>query len=140
MSAHISVPMYQRTIPQRYQLVAHKCVNCGKINFPPKGICKYCKKMGEFEEVKLSGKGEIYSYTVIASGGAPPEFADQAQAKGEYVVGLVELDEGPKIAGQIVNIATENLSIGMQVKAELRRIYEQEEVIRYGYKFTPDLT
>lgn len=135
MGAHISIPMYQRAVPQRYRLVGQKCVQCGKINFPPKAVCKYCLTGSQFEDVELSGRGTIYSYTVIAGGGAPPEFAEHARCKGSYPVAVVELEEGPRVIAQLVNSPDEGMAIGKPVEAVFRRIYEEEGVIRYGFKF-----
>ncbi|MEW5898995.1 MAG: Zn-ribbon domain-containing OB-fold protein [Bacillota bacterium] len=135
MGAHISVPMYQRAIAQRYRLVGLKCRRCGKINFPPKAACKYCGELNNFEEIQLSGKGKVYSFTVIAGAGAPPEFADEAVFKGKYPVALVELDEGPRIVAQLVDTPVEDVAIGMPVEAVLRKMYTEEGVVRYGYKF-----
>jgi len=135
MGAHISIPMYQRAVAQRYRLVGQKCTKCGKINFPPKAVCKYCQVGSEFDNLQLSGKGTIYSQTVIAGGGAPPEFAEEAKCKGSYPVAIVELDEGPRIIAQLVNPPEEGYSIGMPVEAVFRKIYEEEGVIRYGFKF-----
>lgn len=137
MGAHISVPMYQRAIPQRYRLVAHRCKLCGGLNFPPKGVCKFCRKSFEFEEVALSGRGTVYTYTVIAGAGAPPEFTDQARAVGAYPVAVVQLDEGPRVIGQVVGASADCISIGLRVEAVVRRVYEEEGVIRYGFKFRP---
>ncbi|WP_027718210.1 Zn-ribbon domain-containing OB-fold protein [Desulfovirgula thermocuniculi] len=138
MGAHISIPMYQRAIPQRYRLVGQKCVKCGKVNFPPKAVCKYCLSSAEFAPVKLSGRGTVYSYTVIAGGGAPPEFAEIARCKGRYPVALVQLEEGPVIIAQLVDVPEEEeIFIGMPVEAVFRKIYEEEGVIRYGIKFRP---
>ena len=127
--------------------------------FPPKVVCPECGGHS-FEAASLSGRGRIYSFTVIAGGGAPPEFEWQANAVGSYVVGLVELEEGPRIIAQIVGVdpraamaaplfedsAFEDSGgssgdkgkrslIGLPVKAVIRKVYEQEGVIRYGYKF-----
>lgn len=135
MGAHISIPMYQRAIPQRYRLVGSKCRRCGKINFPPKAACTCCGELGDFEEVQLSGKGKVYSYTVIAGAGAPPEFAAEAAVKGAYPVALVELAEGPRIVAQLVDTLLEEITIGMPVEVVLRKIYTEEGVVRYGYKF-----
>ncbi len=139
MTAHISVPLYQRAIKQRYRLVGYRCRECGKINFPPKGVCKYCRESSNFEEVKLSGRGKVYSYTVLAASGAPPEFAEEALIKDAYPVALVELEEGPRIIAQLVDIPHDGVRIGLEVEAVIRRIYVEEEVIRYGYKFRPVL-
>ncbi|MEK6986967.1 MAG: Zn-ribbon domain-containing OB-fold protein [Candidatus Thermoplasmatota archaeon] len=136
--AHVSVPMYWRTIPQRYRLVGHKCKKCGKVNFPPKGVCKYCNASSDFEEIQLSGRGKVHTFTLIGAGGAPPEFAEQEKAGGSYPVAIVELEKGPKVIGQMADVNGKDVKIDMPVRAELRRIYREEGVIRYGFKFVPD--
>ena len=136
--AHVSVPMYWRTIPQRYRMIAHKCEKCGGVNFPPKGVCKHCNASSDFEEIQLSGRGRIHTFTLIGAGGAPPEFADQERAAGSYPVAIVELEEGPKVIAQLADVDPNEVSIGMPVRAELRRIYTEEGVVRYGFKFVRD--
>lgn len=135
MGAHVSVPMYQRTLPQRYRLVGLRCASCGMVIFPPKGACPACRGT-DLREQALSGEGKLYSFTVIEGSAAPPEFSDQANAVGRYVVGVVELDEGPRVIAQVA-APPEGLELGMPVRAVLRRLYVQEGVIRYGYKFVP---
>ena len=107
------------------------------MNFPPKGVCKYCNLSSEFSEVRLSGRGKVHTFTLIGAGGAPPEFAEQEKAGGVYPVTIVELDEGPKVIGQMADVNPKDVKIGMPVRAELRRIYEEEGVVRYGFKFVP---
>ncbi len=137
MGAHISVPMYRRTISHRYRLTGMKCAGCQGVNFPPKAVCSHCLCGTEFEDVPLSGRGLVYSYTVIAGGGAPPEFSGEARCRGSYTVVLVELEEGPRIVSQLANPPENGIWIGMPVRAVFRKIYEEEKVIRYGFKFTP---
>jgi uncharacterized OB-fold protein len=129
--------MYWRTIPQRYKLMGQKCKKCGGVNFPPKGVCKHCNASSEFDDVQLSGKGKIHTYVLISAGGAPPEFAEQEKAGGMYPVAIVELEEGPKVIGQVADADLKAMKIGMPVTAELRKIYSEEGVIRYGFKFVP---
>lgn len=136
--AHVSVPMYWRTIPQRYKMVGQKCKKCGKIGFPPKGVCKYCNASYEFDDVRLSGRGKVHTFVLIGAGGAPPEFAEQEKAGGTYPVAIVELEEGPKVIGQIADVTPKEVSIGMPVSTELRKVYSEEGVIRYGFKFVPE--
>lgn len=139
MGAHISIPMFQRSLAQRYRFIGQKCRKCGKINFPPKAGCKYCGEIDNFEDVQLSGRGKVYSYTVIAGAGAPPEFSAEAACKGTYPVVLVELDEGPRIMAQMIEEPESGPFVGMPVEVVIRRIYIEEDVIRYGYKFRPVL-
>ena len=135
--AHVSVPMYWRTLPQRYKMIGQKCKKCGAVNFPPKGVCKYCQISSDFEEIQLSGRGKVHTFVLISAGGAPPEFAEQEKAGGQYPVAIVQLEEGPKVIGQIADADPKEVKIDMPVKAELRKIYTEEEVIRYGFKFVP---
>jgi len=126
-----------RTIPQRYRLVAARCKECGTINFPPRRICIGCNKPTEFEEVKLSGRGKIYSYTVIARGATVYEQADEALVGGSFAVALVELEEGVRVIAQLTDCDPYKVEVGMEVEAVLRRVYEQDGIIRYGLKFRP---
>jgi uncharacterized OB-fold protein len=136
MTSYISLPRYLKTIDQRYGLKAGRCRSCGRVAFPPKSACPGCGGK-TFDEERLSGRGRIHSYTIISRGGAPTEFDHQQKMTGEFAVALVELEEGPRIMGQMTDCDPHRTEIGMEVKATLRKLYEQEGVIRYGYKFRP---
>ena len=124
---------YWREIPQRYRFEASKCKNCDTIFFPPRLICPECKKR-EFEETKLAEEGKILTYTIIRV--PPRQFVDQVP----YAVGIVELDDGVKLTGQIVDCDFEDLKIGQKVKLEFRKIFDEGEagILCYGYKFVPE--
>jgi len=123
---------YWRDIPQRYRLEANKCMNCGKISFPPRLICDACGNR-EFAMTRLAEKGKVLTYTVIRV--PPHQFVDQAP----YAVGIVKLEDGVKIAGQIVDCDFEDIKIGQEVKIEFRKMYNVGEsgILCYGYKFVP---
>jgi len=135
MGAHISIPLYQRAIPQRYRLEAGRCRGCGHINFPPKGVCAACRKSAEFEPVSLNGRGRVHTFTRVSAMGAPPEFLQYVERRGPYWVGIVELEEGPRVVAQLVVPDDRQPYIGQPVRMVLRRLYEEDGVIRYGYKF-----
>ncbi len=135
--AYVSIPAYSRSIPQRYALVGAKCRACGAVNLPRGGNCLKCGGVLEYDSVKLSGRGTIYSFTTVARGGSPPEFSVQQTLVGSYSVAVVELDEGPRIVAQMADCKPEELRIGLPVEATFRRIYEDDGMIRYGIKFRP---
>jgi len=124
---------YWREIPQRYRLEAGKCKNCGLVVFPPRIICPRCKSR-DFEKVNLAESGKIITFTIIRV--PPQQFVDQAP----YAVGIVELDDGVKLTGQIVDCNFEEMKIGKRVKIEFRKIFDEGEagIICYGYKFVPE--
>lgn len=136
MGAYISVPSYLETIEERYRLVASKCTECDRLHFPPRFACLDCGGRS-FRREPLSGRGEVYAYTVIARGSSPAEFREQQDLVGEYGVCLIQLEEGPRIVAQLTDCDPGEEGIGTPVECVLRRIYRQEGIVRYGYKFRP---
>ena len=127
------VARFWREIPQRYNLIGNKCEECGQVFFPPRESCPKCrrKSMGKIKEIKLTGKGEIVTYSIIHVG--PEEFEDQVP----YPIAIIQLDEGPRITAQIVDCDIHDVKIGMKVKSTFRKIQQDGSTgaIYYGYKF-----
>ena len=94
------------------KLLGLKCKECGTVNVPPKMVCGQCTSL-DMEVVELSGKGSIQTFTTVF---VAPE---GREAEAPYTVVMVELDEGPWIAGNLIDIdprrATMEL-IGKRVK------------------------
>ena len=138
--ANVSLPNWQRSLDQRYRLIAGYCPECGGVTFPPRGACQECSSRTAFEEFEASREGVIKALTVIGQGGAPPEFAELQQREGAYAVAIVALEsaEGTvTLPAQLTDTDPEAVSVGNAVRATIRRIYSQEGVPRYGVKFTP---
>ena len=127
------VARFWREIPQRYNFIGNRCASCEMIYFPPREACPYCrrKSLGKMKDIKLSGKGEIVTYTIIHV--APENFEEQIP----YPVAIVQLEEGPRVTAQIVDCKLEDVKIGMKVTSTFRRIQEDgyTGAIYYGYKF-----
>jgi uncharacterized OB-fold protein len=132
MSQHVA--RHWRAAPERYRLEAVKCKKCGSIQFPKRLICPDCGAR-EFDTFRLSGKGELATFTIIRV--APTGFVDLAP----YAVGIVKMDEGIQVMGQVVDCNPEELKIGDRVVTHFRRINEESKtgMIMYGYKFVPDV-
>lgn len=139
MTAYISLPMYSASIDDRMRLLAGKCASCGTLNYPPRQVCTACSDT-KFSSQRMSDRGQIYTFTVIARGGAPAEFDQQQTLTGEIIVGIVELDEGPRVVSQIVDAKEGEIAIGTRVCGVVRRLYDQEGIIRYGLKFAMEQT
>jgi uncharacterized OB-fold protein len=125
-----SVPLYWRLNKPRYRLIGTKCITCSSVMFPPMPLCPKCRSRGKLEPYMLKGLGKVISWTVIRV--APGGFEDQVP----YAVAMIELDEGTKIAGQIVN-GIDGIEIGKKVKAVFRRMYTDGSsgLIHYGLKW-----
>lgn len=119
-----------RRIPERYGLLGSFCETCSTSYFPPRGICPKCRRKGKIKKKRFSGKGKVYSFTEIRV--APKGMEIQVP----YVMAIIELEEGARVTGQIVNPVSD-VSIGASVETVFRRIQEKgkEGLIHYGFKF-----
>jgi uncharacterized OB-fold protein len=89
--------------------------------------------MGKIERVKLKGEGKIFSFTEVQDG------LEELNLQKPYIVAMVELDEGARVTGQIIDCDACDISIGTPVRATLRKLSDEgaSGVIHYGYKFVP---
>ncbi len=129
-----NVPMAWRRFKSKYNLVGTKCTKCNSSFYPPRLICPKCRREGKIEEFEFKGTGKIVSYTIIRSG--PDGFEKQTP----YPIAIVELDEGARVTGQIVDYVDSDLAIGKKVAPVFRKVYEsgKEGIIHYGIKFKPE--
>jgi len=118
--------MYKLTHKQYYEalknntLLGLKCLSCGGYTAPPKACCDICAST-DLEVATLRGEGEIKTYTVIR---VAPEGLD-----APYIVALVELEEGPWLMGNIVNMEPDKADlnlIGKRVKVEHKIVSEMK--------------
>ena len=134
MTSYISLPMFGANIDERMRLIAGKCQSCGYLAFPQRPVCTKCGA-DQFDDIPLSGEGMLYSYSVVAGNGAPSEFDDEQTMTGDVLCGVVELKEGPRVMVRLADADPEQLYIGIKVGAIVRRLYDQEGILRYGTKF-----
>lgn len=125
-----SIPIGWRLKKQKYNLIGTQCTTCGEKFFPVRNFCPTCRRKGAIEDFQFSGKGAIESFTIIRT--APHGFESQTP----YAVGIIKLDEGTNISGQIVADVTK-VEIGKRVHPVFRRQAEDgaEGIIHYGIKF-----
>ena len=129
----MEIPRHWRLKKQRYALVGEVCPHCQAKIFPPRDVCPECG--GEAKtEYQFSGKGEIYSFTVMHD--APAGF----EANTPYTVALVKLEEGPMVTAQLTDLGESGVQIGMPVEMVTRKIRSdngEKGMLLYGYKFRP---
>lgn len=126
-----SIPLTWRRIPERYRLIGSTCATCQTRYFPKRNVCPKCRRKGKVEDFVFSGKGKIFSFTQIDV--APAGFEDQVP----YVLAIIELKEGARITGQVVDCRASDLKIGDAVEPVFRVIQrdDPEGLIHYGFKF-----
>lgn len=89
---------------------------------------------GELEVVPLSGQGTVYSFTTVTTP------AQEFEPFAPYVLGMVQLDEGPLVTAQLTDLDGPP-EIGMRVEMVVRKLRTdgRQGIIIYGPKFRPVL-
>ena len=86
-----------------------RCDDCGVVIWYPRFLCPDCSSTNT-SWFEATGKGTVYSYTVPRRGNGPYREA------APFVVAYVELEEGPRILTNLVDVAIEDLAVGMPVE------------------------
>ena len=86
----------------------------GTVHWPPKP--SYWKG-GKLEWFEASGRGEVYSYVV----GYEP-FLPAFRNRLPHIMVLVQLAEGPRLVGYMVNTTPERMRIGLPVRVVFERL------------------
>jgi uncharacterized OB-fold protein len=86
------------------QLAIQRCTPCGELRHPPGPACPACHSL-LWEPVQVSGRGTLYSYTVVHHPPAPG-FDDPAIAV------VVELEEGVRLISNLTDVDPATLQIG----------------------------
>ena len=100
------------------RLVVQRCVVCGARQLYPRDRCLKCR--GAVEWIEASGRGTVYSFTVIRQNYTRP-FRDQIP----YVVALVDLEEGPRVMTNVVGCDPDDVHIGMPVRATFETVSDE---------------
>ncbi len=115
-------------------LAGSKCKSCGAVYVGDRMACAKCLAVGEFEDIKFSGKGTLHTFSIVyqTAPGIPVPF----------VAAVVDLDEGTAVRANIEGIEPEpeNLIalLGKPVELFTQKVREDREgndVI--AYKFRP---
>jgi len=103
------------------QLMVKKCLACGEVHFYPRSTCPFCFS-DRTEWLAASGKGTIYSYSVMRRAPEP------------YAIAYVTLAEGPRMMTNIVDCPFDRIKIGLPVKL----VFKPSEGGPPVPMFTPD--
>ncbi|MFF7248725.1 bifunctional MaoC family dehydratase N-terminal/OB-fold nucleic acid binding domain-containing protein [Embleya sp. NPDC008237] len=92
------------------KLLFQKCLDCATPRFPFAPGCNKCASL-EWETVESTGKGVVYSHVTMHY----PKFPAFDMP---YAVGLIELEEGVRMLGNVLGVPHDEVRIGMPVELE----------------------
>jgi uncharacterized OB-fold protein len=93
---------------KEHRLLLQRCAACGSFRHPPMPMCPDCNSL-EHEWVDSRGTGRVYSWIVVRQHSHP--FFDDMP----YNVVLVELEEGVRLFGNLLDVEPEELQADLPV-------------------------
>ena len=98
-------------------LRVQRCRDCGHFVFIPQPLCTRCHA-DALAWVESTGRGTVYSYTVVHR-------APRPTFEVPYVVAIVELEEGWHMLTNLVDIAPGAVSVGTRVEVAFRAMSDE---------------
>ena len=95
---------------RRRELALQRCRACGRFRYPPAPVCPECLSE-QFEWAPVSGRGTVTTFIVMHKVYFPAFAAD-----APYNVVQVELEEGPRLTANLIDVPNDQIRVGMPVE------------------------
>jgi uncharacterized protein len=95
------------------KLMLPNCQDCGKAHFYPRVFCPHCHS-NNLTWVQGSGKGKLYSFEILYR-----PFNRAVKVPPPYVLAMVELEEGPRMLSNLVNVEPDPKVIKCDMPVEI---------------------
>jgi uncharacterized protein len=92
------------------ELRLQRCDDCAEVYFPPRPFCPACA-CRQVSVFVASGKATLYTYVINHR--PHPAF------DGPYSIAVVELEEGPRMMTNIINVAQEPEALVLDMPVEV---------------------
>ena len=123
------VPDFERGFwegTQAHELRSQQCSDCQQFRRLPTPMCPYCHSLNH-QWAKVSGRGKVYAHIIVRQPNHP-SLRDQVP----YNITLVELEEQGgdlRIISNLLNIAPEDISVDMPVRAVFMAAADDPNVV-----------
>ena len=120
-------------------LIGSRCTSCGCVFFPrTEGFCRNPGCDGEaFDDVELSRRGRIWSYT-DAQYQPPPPYIPVGDPFEPFALAAVELPEGLVVLGQVAaGYGVGDLHVGQEAELVVETLYTDDDGERTIWRWKP---
>ncbi|HVY86890.1 MAG TPA: Zn-ribbon domain-containing OB-fold protein [Caulobacterales bacterium] len=91
-----------------HKLLVQQCSACAKKFFRPEVACPHCRSR-DWRWVESSGKGKLYSFSVLHRSPSPA-------FRAPFIFAAIEMDEGWTLFSNLVGLEIDDAHIGMAVE------------------------
>jgi hypothetical protein len=110
---------------RRHELRLQRCVDCARFRYPPSPVCPECLSE-ESEWARVSGRGTVTTWVVFHR-----KYFESFAADLPYHVVQVQLDEGPRLTANVVDVPNDEMHIGMPVETVFDDVTPEITLVRF---------
>ena len=121
--SNLNRPYWEGLVERELRL--QRCSACSRVWYPPGPWCPACWSK-DYTWSALSGRGRVSSWVVFHQSYFP-SFADDVP----YNVAEVELDEGPRLLTNLVDIEEDQIRVGIPVEIVYDPVAEGVTLARF---------
>jgi uncharacterized OB-fold protein len=109
---------------RRHELMLMRCRTCGAWRLPSRPRCPDCWST-DTDWAKASGRATLHSFGLMHQ--KFPGF----DAESPYLYAVVELEEGPRIVSDVINVPREELRLDMPLIAFFDDVSDDTTLVRF---------
>jgi len=106
-----------------------KCRRCSLIAYPIQRVCYKCGSKDEYDEIKLSKKGKLFTYT--------EDYLSGRGAEQFVVFPVVDLEGGGRLKGHMTECEPGEVRIDLPVELAFRKMHDGGGYNNYFWKTRP---
>ena len=110
---------------KRHELLIQRCKSCNEHIFYPREVCPRCLS-SDLDWMEASGRGRVYSYTVVRQAEHPSFRADTP-----YILAIIELDEGPRLTSNLMDCQIEDIRVDMPVTVAFDDVTAEVSLVKF---------
>ena len=112
-----------------FRFHGHRCLTCGKVQYPAQRVCITCQSKDHFETVKLANKkARLFTYTI--------DFLN-ANPDPPTVMTIIDFEGGGRAYLMMTDRNPADVKIEQEVEMAFRRLYDAEGFSQYYWKCRP---
>ena len=113
----LTEPFWTATKARRLEI--QRCDGCQTFRFPPEYGCAACSST-EYTWTEVSGRAGLYTWTA-----AHPPLLPYFGERAPWPIAFVQLEEGPRMATNLVDIELSEYEIGIPLQADFEDLNDE---------------
>jgi uncharacterized protein len=107
------------------RLILQRCLDCGRVRYPIGPTCPW-DLSNRFEWAQMSGRGVVHNFVIYHKPWIP-----YYKDKVPYALVQVQIEEGPRLTTNLLEVPVDQVRIGMEVEATWEDVTDAVSLLQF---------